>query len=102
MTFQRLRDLLDRNITEAQLNSGVAVVFHRLLLNDGAGSGFNDGHRDNVALFVEDLRHADLLANDAFLHFYTSLVIGWPPALCGSRLVPSGFTALPQPKRKPT
>ena len=71
-----LVNLCGTEIAVTQLDSSVAVVLHGLLLNNDAGTGLNDGHRNDIALFVEDLGHTDLLADDCFLHFYTSLVIG--------------------------
>ena len=79
VALQGLGHVFDGDVAEADLNRGVAVVLHGLLLDNHAGPRFDDGDRDDVALLVEDLRHADLLADDSFLHVYTSLVIGWPP-----------------------
>ena len=62
------------HILEAQLNGLIAVLFGGLLLHHDARSGFNDGNRDDLAVGVEDLAHADLLADDCFLHGDSPLI----------------------------
>ena len=52
------------DILEAQLHSGVAFLLGSLLLDDGAGARLDNGDGDDLAVFVEDLRHTDFLAND--------------------------------------
>ena len=52
------------DILEAQLHSGVAFLLGSLLLDDGAGTRLDNGDGDDLAVFVEDLRHTDFLAND--------------------------------------
>ena len=49
-----------------ELDSLITVFFVGLLLSDHAGTGLDNGDRDHMALFVEDLRHANLLADDCF------------------------------------
>ena len=56
------------DLIEAELEGAVAVRFDRLDLNDGAGARFHDGDGDHLAVFREDLRHADLAADDCFIH----------------------------------
>ena len=58
---------------ESQLNGLIAVLLGSLLLHHGAGAGLDHGHGDRVSGFIEDLGHADLFADDRFLH------IGFPP-----------------------
>ena len=84
---------------EADLHSRVAVVFNSLLLCDNTRTGFNNCYGHDSALFVEDLRHADLLADDCFLHFVSSfrLLVGSlrhdPPACRLSGYLPNGIRA---------
>ena len=52
------------DILEAQLHSGVAFLLGSLLLDDGAGARLDHGDGNDLAVFVEDLRHTDFLAND--------------------------------------
>ena len=59
----------------AELYAFIAICFRGLLLDDGAGAGFHHGDRDDISLGVKDLRHADLLADDTFLHV-SFLLIG--------------------------
>ena len=54
------------NVLIAQLNGVVAVLFGSLLLNDHAGTRLDNGDGDHLAVFVEDLRHANFLADDCF------------------------------------
>ena len=53
---------------KAHLNRLVAVLFDRLLLDNRAGTRLNDSDREQAAVLGKDLRHADLLADDTFLH----------------------------------
>ena len=49
-----------------------------LFLSNYAGASFNDGYRNHIALLIEDLGHADLLADDTFLHVsFTSYAGYW-------------------------
>ena len=54
-------------------------VDNGLLLHDGAGAGLDDGDRNDLAVGVEQLGHAQLLADDTFLHCVCPpvKVIGW-------------------------
>ena len=70
----RLGELALGDFVEAQLNGGVAVFFLGLLLHHGAGARLDDGDRDDLAGFIEDLRHADLLADNGLFHVYSSLI----------------------------
>ena len=67
--------LSNRLIT--QLNGLIAILLGGLLLHHGAGAGLDHGHRDHVASFIEDLGHADLFADDRFLHVGFSSYIGY-------------------------
>ena len=73
-----LGQLALQDILEAQLDGGVAVGLVGLLLHHGAGAGGDDGDRDHVPGLVEDLRHADLLADNGLFHvsFLLNKVIG--------------------------
>src|SRR5699024_1040948 len=64
-----LVNLLGGNLAEAQLNSLIAVTLDSLFLHDGAGACLDDGHRDDLAVFVKQLGHTDLFADNAFNHF---------------------------------
>ena len=54
------------DILVAKLHSGVAFLFGCLLLHDDAGTRLDNGDGDHLAVLVEDLRHADFLADDRF------------------------------------
>jgi hypothetical protein len=58
-----LRPAFTPPLDEAELQSGVAVLLRRFLLDDRAGSRLNDRHRDNVARGVVLLAHAELFAD---------------------------------------
>jgi hypothetical protein len=61
-----LRDLPLGNGVEGDLDRLVAVGLHRLHLHDRARAGLDHGHgRHPAALRIEDLRHAQLSAEDA-------------------------------------
>jgi len=60
------------NFFEAELDGLVAFLFLGHLLHDHARAGLDDGDRDDLARLVEDLRHADLLADYGFLHIFSS------------------------------
>ena len=53
---------------KAHLNSLVAVGFDGFLLHHLAGAGLHHGHGYEAAIIGENLRHADFLAYDRFLH----------------------------------
>ena len=79
VTLGGLVDLLGAHFAVAHLNSLVAVRLNGLLLHDGAGAGLDDGDRNDLAVGVEQLGHAQLLADDTFLHCVCPpvKVIGW-------------------------
>ena len=52
------------DILVAQLDGGVAFLLGSLFLDDSAGARLDHGDGDHLAVFVEDLRHTDFLAND--------------------------------------
>ena len=60
--------LLGGNFAVAQLHSLVAVALHGLLLHHGAGAGFDHGDGNDPTALVEQLSHAQLLADDTFDH----------------------------------
>ena len=86
-----LGELALTDFVEAQLNGGVAFLFDCLLLDHFAGAGLNDRDGHDLALLIEDLGHADLLADDGLFHGVSPfrLLVGshgsWPG---GSRLDP--------------
>ena len=79
VTLGGLVDLLGAHFAVAHLNSLIAVRLNGLLLHDGAGAGLDDGDRNDLAVGVEQLGHAQLLADDTFLHCVCPpiKVIGW-------------------------
>ena len=68
VTLFRLVEVLGSNISEAELNCLVAVVLSSLLLNYYAGTRFDNCYGNDLACLVEDLCHADLLADDCLCH----------------------------------
>ena len=68
----RLGELLLGYFLVTELDCFVSFLLLGHLLHDHAGAGFNDGDRNDLTSLVEDLRHADLLADDGFLHFISS------------------------------
>ena len=60
-----LGELLVATVLEGELDGVVAVRGHRADLRHGAGPGQDDGDGDEVAVAVEHLGHAYLLADDA-------------------------------------
>ena len=69
MTLGRLVDLAGGDVAEAQLHGLVAVAFHGLLLHHGAGASLDHGDGNDLAVLIEQLSHAQFLADDTFLHF---------------------------------
>ena len=63
-----LGDVLLGNFFVTELDGFIAFLFCGHLLGHDAGACLDDGHGDDLAHFVEDLRHADLLADNGFLH----------------------------------
>ena len=64
----RLLYLMGLQIAEADLHSRVAVVFNSLFLGNHTGAGFHDCYGNDFPVLIENLRHADFLADDSFLH----------------------------------
>ena len=80
VTLFRLGELALRLILITELNGLIALFFSGLLLDNDVGTGFNNGYRNDVARLIEDLRHADLFADDSFLHNYippVRLLVRW-------------------------
>ena len=69
----RLVDLLGGNLAEAHLDSLITVALDGLFLHDGAGAGLDDGDGNHLAVGVKQLGHAQLLADDTFLHCFVLL-----------------------------
>src|SRR5262249_14413574 len=63
-----LREALLLVRAEAELQRGVAVALAGADLRDGARARLDHGHGHDVALLVEDLRHADFASNQSH-HF---------------------------------
>ena len=61
-----LGQLLFSNVLIAQLDCLITILLGGLLLGDDTGARFDHGDRDHVAVFVEDLRHANFFADDCF------------------------------------
>ncbi len=72
VTRLRLAELLLGHFLVAELDGLIAFLFLGHLGHDHAGACLDDGDRNDLAGLVEDLRHADLLANDGFLHSISS------------------------------
>ena len=72
MTLHGLVDVLVRNLAEAELHGIISVVFGRLFLYDDAGTRLDDRDRDHDAVFVKQLGHTELLADDCLLHLCSS------------------------------
>ena len=80
MALHGLCQVLFLDVGEAQLNGIVAILGFRLLLCDGAGASLDHCYGNHLTGLIEDLRHADLLADDCFLqlqfYFLLKLVVG--------------------------
>src|SRR6185437_5695009 len=73
-----LRDLPLGDRLERELHGLVAVGLDRLHLDHRARTGLDHGHsRDHAALLVEELRHAELSADDPF-HFPSFISMSTP------------------------
>ena len=71
------RELFLLNVLVAELEGVVSVFLVGLFLNDNTRTGFDHRYRYDLAVFIEDLRHADLFADDCLFHSISSLkVIG--------------------------
>jgi hypothetical protein len=63
----RLGELLFGDLVEGELDSVVPVHIRKAHGHDRAGPGLDDRHGgERAGLLVEDLRHAQLLSDDAF------------------------------------
>ena len=68
MALGGFRNLLDRDVAVTELYSLIAVALDGLLLHHDAGASLDDGDRHNLAVLIEELGHAQLLADNTFLH----------------------------------
>ena len=68
VTLDRFGGSLVAECAETDLHGLITVVFDCLLLHYHAGAGLYDRYRYYVALFIKELGHTDLLADDTFLH----------------------------------
>src|SRR5206468_3776301 len=85
MSELALRELPIRDRVEGELHGVIAVRVRELHLHDGARAGLDHRDRgDSPRLGVEDLRHAELSAEDAFGH--QSLISISTPAGRSSRI----------------
>ena len=72
VTLLALAELLAGYFLVTELDCLVSFLLLGHLLHDHAGAGLDDGHGNDLASLIEDLRHADLLADDGFLHCISS------------------------------
>ena len=72
VTLLALAELLLGYFLVTELDCLVSFLLLGHLLHDHAGAGLDDGHGNDLASLIEDLRHADLLADDGFLHCISS------------------------------
>ena len=72
VTLLAVRELLLGYFFVTELDCLVSFLLLGHLLHDHAGAGLDDGHGNDLASLIEDLRHADLLADDGFLHCISS------------------------------
>ena len=49
-------------LNESELHGVVTVLLFRLLLNDDAGAGLNNGNRNDGSVILQQLRHTDFFA----------------------------------------
>jgi hypothetical protein len=56
------------------LHGAVAVGFDRLDLGDAVRGGFDQGHRDRLAVGGEETAHTGLAADDANEYFFAVMV----------------------------
>ena len=70
VTLLRLVQASFLNILKTELYSIVAVLLLGLELSYNARTCFDYGAGDNLAVSVEDLGHADLLADDCFVQHF--------------------------------
>ena len=66
MAGHRLGHLHLRCLAVGDLDRVVTIALGGLDLDDATGSGLDDGDRNRLRIVVEDLRHAQLLAEDRF------------------------------------
>ncbi|EJX06461.1 hypothetical protein, secreted [gut metagenome] len=76
-----LIDVVCGDFAVTQLHSLIAVALDGFFLHDSAGAGLDDGHRYNLAVFIEQLSHAQLFADDTFLHVLFLLIGYWLTSL---------------------
>ncbi len=81
-----LGELALGDFLKAELDGFIAFLFLGHLLDDHTGAGLDDGDGDDTASLVEDLRHADLLANNGFFHVFSSFGYWLPRMARGQRL----------------
>ncbi|MPN46522.1 hypothetical protein SDC9_194109 [bioreactor metagenome] len=74
MTRTRFVGELFTQLAKTHLDGVVSVGPDGLLLDYGAGTGFNDCHWDHGTVSTEHLRHTDLFAQNGFLHGYLRLL----------------------------
>ena len=62
MADQRFGSVLFLAGAQTDLHRMVAIILRRLFLQDGAGTQFNHGHANEIAVRVEQLGHAKFFA----------------------------------------
>jgi len=76
MAAARLGHVLHRPLLhQTQLDGLVAVFLQRFLLDDHAGAQLYHRHGNDPSVFVKDLSHAKLFANQSFNHRSLQLLI---------------------------
>ena len=92
----RLGDLARVDLPVGELDGGVAVLLLRADLGDDARPGLDDGHRNDPVVLVEDLGHAELLAQNALCEFAEPAALFAAmssPTECSRRRWPAGRCA---------
>src|SRR5208282_6081561 len=91
-----------RNFHQPQLRGLITVRLRCLALHHNARARFQHGHWNHIAVFCENLRHAEFLAEYGFYHVHHWLVVRGPwsvvrcnvnPATDNGRLTTDIFTS---------
>ena len=68
MSFKGFGEMFFGDLAVADLYGFVTVVFKSFLLNNDAGTGFNNGYRNYFSCLVKKLGHTNLFADDCLFH----------------------------------
>ena len=82
VTLIRFGQVLLLDIHKAKLQSVVAILLNGLLLCDDARANLDNGYRNDVSFFIENLRHADLFTDHSLFHFRNPPVNYWLTPEC--------------------